>query len=168
MFDEVRRLNKTLSEMREQLAQIAKVMGLDLWSLDTSATSSHMLSDLKRVAGEVAKLRERVEVTDDDIRAAGLGDPDICEECPRFDAWVDAQPELWRITRANADSPCGCYSLNWGIWSCVGEELDYASAEEVFRGSVMAHDSIINAVAKAVGRAPLDVLDEIAATEVGS
>jgi len=89
--------------------------------------------------------RSRVRVTDDDIRRAGLGDPDICEGSPRLNAWASVNSithDLDGIFHENGD----------------GEKL-------IFRGSLMAHEQIINALADAVGRPPLDVLDEILALE---
>lgn len=92
--------------------------------------------------------RARVPVTDDDIREAGLGDPDVMRACPRLAAWVEACPEL------DMDRSTGVYRVrpNGDEWLC-------------YHGTLMAHALTINGLAKDVGRPPLDVLAEIAAME---
>jgi hypothetical protein len=83
-------------------------------------------------------LRRRVRVEDDDIRTAGLGDPTLCVESPRLVAWLGANGFEAR--------PCeGIYRDGLLVRAC----------------SPMAHAEIVNSLADAVGRAPLDVLEEI-------
>ncbi len=101
---------------------------------------------------EVERLRARIEVTDEDIRAAGLGNPDVCVGCPRLDAWISGQAPGLR-----AEPAVGIYRV-----------LPSGDRRLIHRGSAMAHDHIINAIAEAIDRPPLDVLDEIAAQGDGT
>jgi len=84
--------------------------------------------------------RARVEVTDEDI-----ANSDVDEADPRFYAWMTRQHQL-------PDLADGRWSGDPGHPSSI--ILDYLDAETA------------NAAARGVGKPPLDVLDEIAATEV--
>lgn len=107
--------------------------------------------------------RARVQVTDDDIRASGLGDPDICEECPRLVEWI-ACAGLHVVRLDNDDWHLGTGQYPHGIWS--GDPRINKDAKSIVEAAVMAHDWIINALAAHVCKAPLDVLEDIAETEV--
>lgn len=115
-----------------------------------------------RVDSYALNCRSRIQVTDDDIRAAGLGDPDVCEESGSLVAWIDKQPSL-RVVRSSTPVSDTMH-LGPGIWDfSTGGVL---VADLVVRASPMAHAEIINALARHVARPPLDVLAEIAAIEV--
>lgn len=48
-FQQLRRANEQLEQMRAEVAKVGRVMGLDLFSLDTCATPGHVLLDLGRI-----------------------------------------------------------------------------------------------------------------------
>lgn len=141
----------------ERIAQLAEYASdARSWMDDDAHTLRELLADR-------AWHRARVQVTDDDIRAAGLGDPDISEDSPRLIAWARAQPSIWLVTIDN-DHAKGMGYLDHGFWT--GHPFVDEDAETIAACSPMAHDWIVNELARHVGRAPLDVLAEIAATEV--
>lgn len=94
--------------------------------------------------------RARVQVTDDDIRSAGLGLVEEWETIPCVAAWLDLQGFLLVKTRGHEskDRP--------GIWD-----------DHTYVVRLLARTShVVNMLARHLGRAPLDVLSEIAEMEV--
>ena len=103
--------------------------------------------------------RARVQVTDDDIRAAGLRD-----WRPNLIAWARDH------SRVRYFVAVGIY-VNDGDGERLVVQAEDEYHRERHRGVTgkrwpPATASAINALAEALGRAPLDVLAEIAATEV--
>ena len=96
------------------------------------------------VSEALQALRRRVRLTDDDIRAAGLGDPDVAEESAAMVAWIERRPDL-------------------SIRPLVGILHAPSDGEpSLIRAGPIACPWIINRIADALGSAPLDILAEIA------
>lgn len=103
-------------------------------------------SELDAARAEVARLRARVDVCEQDVDEADIGDLCSIEDSPKIVSWM----------RANGFEHEGRGDHRTrGIW--------YGDRFVLDSWNPRADDIVVNALAHAVGRPPLDVLDEMAA-----
>lgn len=127
-----------LHDLADRLFHIAPVHGVDQGDVDR----------VRDIATQFERMRYRHEVDEQDVDEADIGDVGVCEDSPQILAWMAANGFEFK-SHSETDWP--------GIWHgglCVWE------------GSPMPDERVINALARAINRPPLDVLDEIKAMPV--
>jgi hypothetical protein len=140
------RVEKQRAELDSQRA--AANERVEKLTAEWRAEVTRVLGLLTDVTRERDVLRGRVDVDENDLDEAGLiEEPGLTDDCPKIVAWMQANGFEF-VPHGSTDD------RRAGIWR--GNVL-------VRPGSPMADEGVVNDLAYAVGRLPLDVLAEIAA-----